>query len=139
MEVALLSELGFKHQETTARGEGREAGEGVHEGPGCPEDRKWDGGRPGGRGVVRWRVGDGGEGDDKGRLLGEEAEKTVKGQRHGENLALWAAPAKLQHLAANMASLFDFGAFLSEWGLPVVKALGDEGYYSHRRGHSRLQ
>ena len=33
---------------------------------------------------------------------------------------------------ANMASLFDFGAFLSEWGLPktVAKALGEEGFCS---------
>ena len=31
-----------------------------------------------------------------------------------------------------MASLCDFGAFLSKWGLTkaVTKALGDEGYYS---------
>ena len=31
-----------------------------------------------------------------------------------------------------MASLFDFGAFLSEWGLPkaVAKALGEEGFCS---------
>ena len=54
MEVALLSELEFKHQVTTARGE---AGGGGHEStevPGCPEDRKRDGGR-GGRGVVASR------------------------------------------------------------------------------------
>ena len=74
--------------------------------PGCPEDRKRDGGR-GGRGVVASR-GDGRA--DKGP--GEEAEKTGKDTyRKGENLALGAAPAKLQHLTANMASLFDFGAF----------------------------
>ena len=31
-----------------------------------------------------------------------------------------------------MASLFDFGAFSSEWGLPkaVAKALGEEGFCS---------
>ena len=31
-----------------------------------------------------------------------------------------------------MASLFDFGAFLSEWGLlkAVAKALGEEGFCS---------
>ena len=31
-----------------------------------------------------------------------------------------------------MASRFDFGAFLSEWGLPkaVAKALGEEGFCS---------
>ena len=32
-----------------------------------------------------------------------------------------------------MASLFDFGAFLSEWGLPIAvaaKALGEEGFCS---------
>ena len=53
VEVALLSELEFKHQVTTARGEGGRRGRG-HESievPGCPEDRKRDGGR-GGRGVV---------------------------------------------------------------------------------------
>ena len=57
----------------------------------------------------------------------------MKGQRQGENLALCITPAKLQHLTAIMASLFDFGAFLSEWGLPkaVVKALGNEGYTSN--------
>ena len=59
VEVALLSELEFKHQVTTARGEGgREGGGGGgHEStevPGCPEDRKRDGGR-GGRGVVASR------------------------------------------------------------------------------------
>ena len=58
MEVALLSELEFKDQVTTARGGGREAGRGRgHEStevPGCPEDRKRDGGR-GGRGVVASR------------------------------------------------------------------------------------
>ena len=50
--------------------------------------------------------------------------------KQGENLALCAAPAKWQHLTANMASLFDFGAFLSECGLPkaVTKALGEEGF-----------
>ena len=31
--------------------------------------------------------------------LGEEAEKTGKGTRQGENLALCAAPAKLQHIS----------------------------------------
>ena len=53
MEVALLSELEFKHQVTTARGEG--GGGGGHEStevPGCLKDRKWDGGR---RGVVASR------------------------------------------------------------------------------------
>jgi len=66
VEVALLSELEFKHQVTTAGG--REGGVGGgHEStevPGCPEDRKRDGGR-GGRGVVAnrgWRA-------DKGRLF----------------------------------------------------------------------
>ena len=57
MEVALLSELEFKHQVTTARGEGGRRGRGGHESaevPGCPEDRKRDGGR-GGRGVVASR------------------------------------------------------------------------------------
>ena len=54
VEVALLSELKFKHQVTTARGEGGSRGGWGHEStevPGCPEDRKRDGGR-GGRGVV---------------------------------------------------------------------------------------
>ena len=39
---------------------------------------------------------------------------------------------KLQHLTANMASLFDSEAFLSEWGLSkaVAKVLGNEGCYS---------
>ena len=45
VEVALLSELEFKHQLTMARGrEG--SGGGGHEStevPGCPEDRKRDG------------------------------------------------------------------------------------------------
>ena len=52
--------------------------------------------------------------------------------RQGENLVLCAAPAKLQHLTANMASLFNSGAFLSEWRLPkaVAKALGEEGFCS---------
>ena len=59
-------------------------------------------------------------------------------------MALCAAPAKLQHLTANMAILFDFGAFLYEWGLPkaVAKALGEEGFLGltgpHRRGHPQL-
>ena len=56
VEVALLSELEFKHQVTMARG--REGGGGGgHESTevlGCPEDRKRDGGR-GGRGVVASR------------------------------------------------------------------------------------
>ena len=56
VEVALLSELEFKHQVTTAGG--REGGGGGgHEStevPGCPEERKRDGGR-GGRGVVASR------------------------------------------------------------------------------------
>ena len=34
-------------------------------------------------------------GANKGRWLGEEAEKTVKGQRQGETLALCTAPTKL--------------------------------------------
>ena len=57
----------------------------------------------------------------------------MKGQRQGENLALCITPAKLQHLTTIMASLFDFGVFLSEWGLPtaVIKALGNEGYTSN--------
>ena len=65
MEVALLSELGFKHQVTTARWEGGRRGGGGggggegrgHEStevPGGPEDRKRDGGR-GRRGVVASR------------------------------------------------------------------------------------
>ena len=56
MEAALLSELGFKHQVTTTKGEGGRRGRG-HEStevPGCPEDRKRDG-RRGGRGVVASR------------------------------------------------------------------------------------
>ena len=69
------------------------------------------------------------EGPTRAGCLGEEAEKTVKGRRQGENLALCAAPANLQHLTTNMASLLDFGAFMLKWGLPkaVAKALGDEG------------
>ena len=53
VEVALLSTLEFKHQVTTARGEGGgwDTGHESTEVLGCPEDRKWDGGR-GGRGVV---------------------------------------------------------------------------------------
>ena len=50
MEVTLLSELEFKHQVTTARGGREGGGGGGHEStevPGCPEDRKWDGGRAG--------------------------------------------------------------------------------------------
>ena len=57
MEVALLSELEFKHQVTTARGRREGGGGGGHESievPGCPEDRQRDGGR-GGRGVVASR------------------------------------------------------------------------------------
>ena len=50
VEVALLSKLEFKHQVTTARGEGGGMTGGMRA-LGCPEDRKWDGGR-GGRGVV---------------------------------------------------------------------------------------
>ena len=42
----------------------------------------------------------GGGGGNKGRLLGEEAEKTLKGQRHMERNCHCAAPAKLQHLTA---------------------------------------
>ena len=48
VEVALLSELKFKHQVTTARGEGGSRGGWGHEStevPGCPEDRTRDGGR----------------------------------------------------------------------------------------------
>ena len=39
--------------------------------------------------------------------------------------------AKLQHLTASTASLFDFEAFQSEWGLPkaVTKTRDYEGYY----------
>ena len=56
---ALLGELEFKHQVTTAQGAGGGGGggRGGHESaevPGCPEDRKRDGGR-GGRGVVASR------------------------------------------------------------------------------------
>ena len=50
VEVALLSEPEFKHQVTMARGDGGSRGEGGHENtevPGCPEDRKRDGGRGG--------------------------------------------------------------------------------------------
>ena len=56
MEVALLSELEFKHQVTMAGGRvgGRDGGHESTEVPGCPEDRKRDGGR-GGRGVVASR------------------------------------------------------------------------------------
>ena len=57
VEVALSSELEFKHQVDTARGEGGRRGRGGHEStevPGCPEDRKRDGGR-GGSGVVASR------------------------------------------------------------------------------------
>ena len=55
MEVALLSELEFKHQVTMARGEGgRAVREGGTQLPLCPEDRKRDGGRAG-RGVVASR------------------------------------------------------------------------------------
>ena len=43
VEVALLSELEFKHQVTTARGGG--GGHESTEVPGCPEDRKRDGGK----------------------------------------------------------------------------------------------
>ena len=53
MEIALLSELEFKHQVSMARGKGGRRGRG-HEStevPGCPEDRKRDGGR-GVRGVM---------------------------------------------------------------------------------------
>ena len=54
----------------------------------------------GGEGEVEWRVG-----DVRAGCLGEEAEKTGKGTSR-ENLALCAAPAKLQQLTANrMASL----------------------------------
>ena len=60
LDNALLSELEFKHQVTTASGEGgrRRRGHESIEVPGCPEDRKRDGGR-GGRGVVAsrgWRA-----------------------------------------------------------------------------------
>ena len=57
VEVTLLRELEFKHQVTMAGGGGGAVGggeEGGHESievPGCPEDRKRDGGR-GARGVV---------------------------------------------------------------------------------------
>ena len=56
VEIAQLSELEFKHQVTTARGQGGRRGRG-HESaevPRCPQDRKRDGGR-GGRGVVASR------------------------------------------------------------------------------------
>ena len=58
VEVALLSELEFKHQVTTAMGGREGGGGGGHENtevPGCPEDRKRDGGKGGGRGVVASR------------------------------------------------------------------------------------
>ena len=53
--------------------------------------------------------------------------KRVKGQTGRESGTLRSASE-----IANMASLFDFGAFLSEWGLPkaVSKALGEEGFCS---------
>ena len=62
VEVTLLRELEFKHQVTMAGGGGGGGGGGVSGGgghkitevPGCPEDRKWDGGRAG-RGVVASR------------------------------------------------------------------------------------
>ena len=53
--------------------------------------------------------------------------KRVKGQAGRESGTLRSASE-----IANMVSLFDFGAFLSEWGLPkaVAKALGEEGFCS---------
>ena len=83
MEVALLSELEFKHQVTTARGGGREAGEGGHEStevPGCPEDRKRDGGRAG-RGVMASGMG----GPIRTGCLGRRRRKRVKGQAGRES------------------------------------------------------
>ena len=47
--------------------------------------------------------------------LGEEAEKTGKGQAGRESGTLRSASE-----IANMASPFDFGTFLSEWGLPTT-------------------
>ena len=53
--------------------------------------------------------------------------KRVKGQAGRESGTLRSASE-----IANMANPFDFGAFLSEWGLPkaVAKALGEEGFCS---------
>ena len=53
--------------------------------------------------------------------------KRVKGQAGRESGTLRSAGE-----IANMASPFDFGAFLFEWGLPkaVAKALGEEGFCS---------
>ena len=60
--------------------------------------------------------------------LGGEAEKTGKGTGEGRESGTLRSANEI----ANMASLFDFGAFLSEWGLPkaVAKALGEEGFCS---------
>ena len=51
--------------------------------------------------------------------------KRVKGQAGRESGTLHSASE-----IANMANPFDFGAFLSEWGLPIAKALGEEGFCS---------
>ncbi len=53
--------------------------------------------------------------------------KRVKGQAGRESGTLRSASE-----IANMANPFDFGAFLSEWGLPkaIAKALGEEGFCS---------
>ena len=61
--------------------------------------------------------------------------KRVKGQAGRESGTLRSASEITLRSAseiANMASLFDFGAFLSEWGLPkaVAKALGEERFCS---------
>lgn len=39
-------------------------------------------------------------------LLGEQAEKTVKAQRHRPDMAICASTTKLQQLSAGMASIF---------------------------------
>ena len=66
--------------------------------PGWSGDRKWDGGRQVRSPVVR------GKGELR-ELLGEQAEKTVKAQVHGPDMAICASPTKLQQLSAGMASI----------------------------------
>ena len=63
----------------------------------------------------------------RGGCLGRRRRKRVKGQAGRESGTLRSASE-----IANMASLFDFGSFLSEWGLPkaIAKALGEEGFCS---------
>ena len=137
VKVALLSELEFKHQVTTARGDGGRRGRGVQEStevPGCPEDRKRDGGS-GGRGVV------GMGGPIRAGCLGEEAEKT--GKRTSRESAsesagyisplTWPACLILERLYLNEDSLklspgSRRGGFLFQSGLTGP----------HRRGHPQL-